>query len=67
MNRVQRCSKELHSDCSVYEKIAARGLLRRWLEKYAGTCKPGGWEYDHDAADLCQTTADFLGVGDPWS
>lgn len=46
--------------------IAMKELLHRWVKKYAGGCKPGAWEYDHDAADLCQTTADLLKMGDPW-
>ena len=48
------------------ERIAMIEILHRWVIKYAPGCKPGGWEYDHDAADLCQTTAHLLKMGDPW-
>lgn len=58
--------KVLERDRAI-ELIAARELLRRWVKKYAPSCKPGGWDYDHDAADLCQTTATLLGIGDPWN
>jgi len=50
----------------VIQNIAMRELLRRWLKKHAPHCKPGAWEYDHDAAELCQTTATLLGIEDPW-
>ncbi len=51
--------------CSPTE-IAAKALLRQWVKKYAGSCKPGGWEYDKEAAELCAASADLLGMGNPW-
>ena len=48
------------------ERIAARELLRRWLSKYVSTCEPGPSEYDRDAAELCESTAELLGLGYPW-
>ena len=55
------------SSGAVLERIAAREVLRRWVTKYAPTCRPGGWEYDRDAAELCEATAELLGMGDPWA
>lgn len=48
------------------ERIVARGLLRKWMEKYAPTCRPGGWDYDKEAAALCEETAQLLETRVPW-
>lgn len=48
------------------ERIVARGLLRKWMTKYAPTCRPGGWEYDKEAAALCEETAELLETNVPW-
>lgn len=48
------------------ERIVARGLLRKWMEKYAPTCRPGGWDYDKEAAALCEETAELLETNVPW-
>lgn len=48
------------------ELIAAKELLRRWVRKYAPGNRPGAWDYDHDAVELIETTANLLGVKDPW-
>ena len=48
------------------EGIAAKALLRRWMTKYAPTCRPGGWDYDKDAAALCEETAELLETDVPW-
>ncbi len=48
------------------ELIAARELLRRWVKKYAPSNIPGGWEYDHDAVELIETSAKLLGIEHPW-
>ena len=55
------------SSGAAMERIAAREVLRRWVTKYAKTCKPGPWDYDRDAAGLCEDTAELLGLGDPWA
>jgi hypothetical protein len=48
------------------ERIAMRALLQMWVEKFAPSCKPGAWEYDHKSAELCEESASLLGIGDPW-
>ena len=48
------------------EGITAKALLSRWMTKYAPTCRPGGWDYDKDAAALCEETAELLQTHVPW-
>lgn len=57
---------QLEQRLAQMERIAARALLRRWMSKYAPLCRPGGWDYDHDAAELCKETAELLGDDSPW-
>lgn len=61
-------AQDKHESGAVSERIAAREVLRRWLMKYAETCKPCAQrEYDRAAAELCADTAELLGLGDPWA
>jgi hypothetical protein len=51
---------------SISESVAMRTLLKAFVKNVAPNCKPGGWEYDHELAELCEETARLLGMGNPW-
>ena len=38
----------------ILESVAMRALLKAFVKKVAPTCRPGGWDYDHEAAELCE-------------
>ena len=48
------------------ERIAAREVLRRWFTKYVPTCKLGKSDCDRETVELCESTAELLGLGYPW-
>ncbi len=54
--------------CSAAERIAMKALLHQWLNKGVKTfTMPGAWEYDKEAAELVETTAELLGIERPWT
>lgn len=53
---------------STAERIAMKSLLHQWLNKGVKTFSmPGAWEYDKEAVELVETTAELLGIERPWT